>query len=333
MTSLTSLLRRDRDVLVTSAMSGGLCVARRRSMQERVGVEARSFLDLLCKLLKRAPKASVEEAVRAEVRTGAFAAAELSEIRAVFNVWRRTLESFALEVGSGPAWDKLTRALGSFEELTLRAAGAWAEERIDVVVVGASAGGIPALHHVLRRLHPNLPATLLVVQHISPKSPGVLAAVLGRACDLSVAHAVDGGDLYLGHVYVAPPGRHLAVIDHKILLSDEPPVRFSKPAVDVLFASAAHAIGSHCASIVLSGADSDGANGSRAVRDGGGVVMVQRPSSAAFPSMPESAIATGAVEYVVSLPFLGDAIEVLVRQGRSALASLSVTGARANGTK
>lgn len=302
-------------------------------MQERVAAEADSFLDLLCKILKRTPRAALEKAVSDEVRVGAFAAAEQSEIRAVFNVWRRTLESFALEVGSGPAWDRLIRALTSLEEMTLRAASAWAEERIDVIVIGASAGGIPALSNVLRRLHVGLPATLLVVQHISPKSPSVLAAVLGRSCDLTVAHAVDGADLYLGHVYVAPPGRHLAVVDHKILLSDEPPVRFSKPAVDVLFASAAHAIGPHVASIILSGADSDGANGSRAVRDGGGVVIAQRPSSAAFPSMPESAIATGSVDFVIALPFLGDAIEVLVRQGRGALAALSTLGVRANGSR
>jgi two-component system chemotaxis response regulator CheB len=329
--NLTSLLRREREVLVRSAMSGGLCVARRRCMQERVAMEAARFLDVLCRILKRSPKVALEEAVSEEVRTGAFAAAGQDEIKAVFNVWRRTLESFALEVGSPFKWDKLIRALTQFEEAALSAAGPWADERVDVVVIGASAGGIPALYRVLGSLHQGLPATLLVVQHVSMKSPGVLAAMLARACDLSVAHAVDGGDLYLEHVYVAPPGRHLAVIDHKILLSDEPPVRHAKPAADVLFASAAHAIGPNVASIVLSGADSDGANGSRAVRAGGGVVMVQRPSTAIFPSMPESAIATGAVEFIISLPFLGDAVEVLVRQGRSALAALSTKEARPRG--
>jgi two-component system chemotaxis response regulator CheB len=317
--SLSTRLRAEREVLISSATAGGLCDARARSIPDRVRVEAGRFLDLLGAVLKRSPKAALADRVRSEVRSGAFAAASPGEIEILFDTWRRTFRAFAASHGRSVPEDRLLDGVARLESMALTEARAWLDERIDIVVIAASAGGIHALQETLSKISKDLPATILVVQHVSARAPSLLPRVIGRHCDLQVVHAVEGARLYLGHVYVAPPGRHLVIRDHRIHLSDAPPVRFSKPAADLLFESAAALHGKHLASLVLSGRDSDGADGSRAVRDAGGVVIAQHPASAQYPSMPESAIATGSVDLVVTLPLLGPVVEKIVLEGRSAL--------------
>ncbi|MCK6592089.1 MAG: chemotaxis protein CheB, partial [Polyangiaceae bacterium] len=238
---------------------------------------------------------------------------------AIFDTWRRTLQVFIASQGKGISERRLLAAVGRLETMALAETRRWIDQRIDVVVIGASAGGIFALQEMLAPLSSDLPATILIVQHVSSKAPSLLPVVLGRACAIKVVHAVEGARLFLGHVYVAPPARHLVVKGHRLHLSDAPPVRYSKPAADLLFESAAMQYGKHLASVVLSGSDADGADGSRAVRDAGGLVIAQHPGSARFPSMPEAAIATGAVELVVWLQLLGKIIERIVRQGRSSV--------------
>jgi two-component system chemotaxis response regulator CheB len=159
-----------------------------------------------------------------------------------------------------------------------------------------------------------------------------MPVILGRSCDMTVVHAVEGSKLFLGYIYVAPPARHLFIEEGKLRLSDGPPVRHTKPAADVLFESAARMYGKHVMSVVLSGTDHDGADGSIAIRDGGGLVMAQHPGTAQFPGMPESAIATGAVELVVALPYLGTVIEHVVRRGRTSVRELSQASYRESDT-
>ena len=316
---LTRLLRAERNVLISSAIAGSLCDARPRSISGRVRAEAAQLLDLLAAALGKSSKAALEKRVCAEVRSGAFAAASPGDVEAIFETWRHTLQSFAASLGKGAFESRLLKALDQLEAMVIDETRRWLDDRIDVIVLGASAGGIPALQQMLGALSEDLPATILIVQHVSSKAPDLLPNVLGRSCDIKVVHAVEGARLFLGHVYVAPPARHLTVSDHRIHLSDAPPVRYAKPAVDVLFDSAARSYGKHVASVVLSGRDSDGADGSRAVRDAGGLVIAQHPGSAQFPSMPESAIATGTVELVVALPLLGGVLEMIVREGRSSV--------------
>jgi two-component system chemotaxis response regulator CheB len=317
--SLSGRLRTERAVLIASVRAGGLCDTRARSIPARVHAEAGQFLDLLAAVIDKKPKDALAKRVCAEVRYGAFAAASPGEVEAIFNVWRRTLQVFAASHGRSVSEASLLRTVARLETMVLKEARGWVDERVDVIVIGSSAGGVLALQETLSRINEDLPATILIVQHVSSKAPSLLPLVLGRDCDLEVVHAVEGARLFLGHVYVAPPGRHLVVNEHRIHLSDAPPVRYSKPAADLLFKSAAAVYGKHVASVVLSGSDGDGANGSRAVRDAGGMVIAQHPGSAQFPSMPESAIATGAVELVVNLPLLGKVIERIVREGRSAV--------------
>jgi two-component system chemotaxis response regulator CheB len=316
---LSGRLRAERAVLIASVTAGGLCDARPRSIAARVHAEAGQFLDLLAAVIDKKPKDALAKRVCAEVRSGSFAAASLGDVEAIFKVWKRTLQAFAASQGRSLSEATLLRAVARLETMVLKEARGWVDERIDVIVIGSSAGGIFALQETLSALSEDLPATILIVQHVSSKAPSLLPLVIGRNCELNVVHAVEGARLFLGHVYIAPPGRHLVVSEHRIHLSDAPPVRYSKLAADLLFQSAATLYGKHVASVVLSGADGDGANGSRAVRDAGGMVIAQHPGSAQFPSMPESAIATGTVELVVNLPLLGKVIERVVREGRSAV--------------
>jgi two-component system chemotaxis response regulator CheB len=300
-------------------ISGGLCDARSRSIPERVLAEAGQFLDLLIAAIGKSAKGALEARVRAEVRAGAFAAASPGDVEAIFDAWRRTLQVFAASQGRAVPEDRLLRILGRLESMAVDEARRWMDDRIDIIVVGASAGGIHTIQEMLGALREDLPATVVIVQHVSSKAPSLLPAVLGRSCDIKVVHAVEGARLFLGHVYVAPPAWHLVIREHRLHLSDAPPVRHVKPAADLLFDSAARLYGKHLASVVLSGSDHDGADGTRAVRDAGGMTIAQHPGSAQFPSMPESAIATGSVELVVSLPLLGDVLEKLVREGRTAV--------------
>lgn len=316
---LVEVLHDERSVLIDSVIAGGLCDARQRSSPPRIVLEAGRFLDLLVTATDAKKKREVREHVMREVREGAFASASPGDVDAIFDAWRRTFAAFCASMSGVAREVRLNRVVERLYKLVAIEAKRWAQERIDVIVIGASAGGIHALQEILGLLSDDLPATVLIVQHVSAKAPSLMPVVLGRSCEISVLHAVDGARLLLGNVYVAPPAHHLSVEEGRLRLIDGPLVRHSRPAADVLFAAAAAAYGRHVASVVLSGSDGDGANGSRAVRNAGGVVIAQHPGSAQFPSMPEAAIATGAVELVVALPLIAKVLERLVRQGRSAI--------------
>ena len=313
------MLHDERSVLIDSVIAGGLCDTRLRSSPPRIVLEAGRFLDLLVTALDAKNKRGLREHVMREVREGAFASASLKDVDAIFDAWKRTFAAFSASIGGVAHEVQLNRVVARLYKVVAIEAKHWAEERIDVIVLGASAGGIRALQEILGLLSDDLPATVLIVQHVSAKAPSLMPVVLGRSCEINVLHAVDGARLLLGNVYVAPPAHHLSVQDGRLRLIDGPLVRHSRPAADVLFAAAAAAYGKHVASVVLSGSDMDGANGSRAVRDAGGVVIAQHPGSAEYPSMPESAIATGSVELVVALPLIAPVLERLVRRGRSAV--------------
>lgn len=171
-----------------------------------------------------------------------------------------------------------------------------------LVAVGASLGGIAALRQVLGGLPADFPGAVLVVQHLDPRSPSSLAAVLAPCTALEVRPAADGETMREGVVYVAPPGRHLEVdAAGAIVLSDGPRVHFSRPAVDVLFASVAEEFAARVVAVVLTGRLGDGAAGVVRVHDRGGVVIAQDPAGAAAAGMPESSIATGTVDHVLAL--------------------------------
>ena len=313
-----ALLARQARILVSSAIAGGLNLVRLRSAPERLDWEARRFLRLVGTAARPASERVVDAAVGEEARIGAFAGASVREVAAAFAVWRRVLESFAASLDT--PGDGIGAALGLLEPRMIDAVAGWDKERVDLIALGASAGGVTAIRALLGRLDPHLPASVVVVQHMSPRTPSLLASVLARATPLPILPAVEGGRLYFGYAYLAAPGRHLLVDREFLHLVDGPMVHFVKPSVDVLFESAAGAWGPRLASVVLSGTGADGATGTLAVHEHGGVTFAQSPDDSEFRGMPEAAIATGAVDRVADLEKLPALLTRLTTGGRRALA-------------
>src|SRR3954451_1470744 len=158
-----------------------------------------------------------------------------------------------------------------------------------VIVIGASAGGISSLLSIVRGLPSSLKTPVLVVVHIG-QGPSSLPRILERNTSLNCHHARDGELILPRHIYVAPPDYHLIIRGGLLLLSHGPREHHTRPAIDPLFISAARAYGPRAIGIVLSGALSDGAAGSLAIKSAGGRIIVQDPNDAVIEGMPRSAL-------------------------------------------
>lgn len=182
--------------------------------------------------------------------------------------------------------------------------------RLHAIVIGASAGGVEALMQLLPTLPAGLAAAVFVVIHLPRHTPSLLSRIFAPACALPVLEACDKMAIEPGHVYVAPADYHLLVDapvsrPPSLALSIDPPVHWSRPAIDVLFESAAELYRSRLMGIILTGWNQDGSAGLAAVARTGGVTVVQDPSTAQAPVMPESACAAVRPDHVLTLDGIG----------------------------
>ncbi len=171
---------------------------------------------------------------------------------------------------------------------------------IRVVAIGASAGGLKALAGVVEGLPAGFALALLVVQHVPPQHPSSLAQIFAGKCGLRVKEADEKEPVRPGTLYFAPPDYHLLVEDDQTLaLSQEEPVNYSRPSIDVLFESAAAVWGPQLLGVLLSGASEDGAAGLEAIHLAGGLTVVQQPEEALVDTMPRAALSRFAPDYVL----------------------------------
>ena len=184
----------------------------------------------------------------------------------------------------------------------------------DIIVIGASAGGVQALSKLVADLPRDLPAAIFIVLHVPPDVPSLLPGILSRDSRLTVAHARNGEEIERGRIYVAPPDRHLLIENRQVKLVHGPKENLHRPSIDALFRSAARWAGPRVIGVVLTGARDDGATGMRYIKQRGGIAIVQDPREAPFPSMPMSVIQEIQVDYSLPLGEIPSALDRLSRE-------------------
>jgi two-component system chemotaxis response regulator CheB len=168
--------------------------------------------------------------------------------------------------------------------------------------LAASAGGLKALTEILSEIPANFSASVLIVLHLDPNHPSLLAHILSRTTPLRVKEAEEGDLIEPGRAIVAVPNKHLvANTNHTISLTRTELVHFVRPSADILFESLASIFGRQVVGVVLTGTGSDGANGVKAIKEHGGIVVVEEPTTAEFKGMPSAAMRTGAADYILPL--------------------------------
>ena len=181
----------------------------------------------------------------------------------------------------------------------------------EIVVVGTSWGGLAALRQLITGLPGSFALPIVVVQHRHKESNHLLTSLLQDRTRLCVCDVEDKAPISAGNLYLAPADYHLLVEDGHFSLSTEEAVLFSRPSIDVTFTSVADAYGSHAVGIILTGANSDGADGLRRIFDRGGLAFVQRPETAESPIMPTAAIRAVPKARVLTIPEIAAAVASL----------------------
>lgn len=171
----------------------------------------------------------------------------------------------------------------------------------DIVVIGCSAGGVETLPKLFSKIPKNIGAAFFVAMHVGAASRSFLPKIIGRSTHLTVQQAETGQPITPGHIYVAPPDFHLLVNGGKVILNHGPKENRHRPAIDPLFRSAAEHHGARVIGVILTGALDDGTAGLQAVKQCGGIAVVQHPEDALVPGMPTSALQFVDVDYCVRL--------------------------------
>jgi two-component system chemotaxis response regulator CheB len=186
-----------------------------------------------------------------------------------------------------------------------------------LIVLGASAGGVPAIQRVLAEMPADVGASVLITIHRHPSAPSELAGVLGRRSVLAVRDGRNGEEIVANRVYLAPPDHHMRVGNGHLVLDRGPKQHHTRPAIDPLFVSAAEHFGRGAIGAILSGNLSDGVEGLIAIKERGGLTLVQDPTEAQYPSMPRNALLYDHVDLVASAREMAPLLAVLARGGAS----------------
>lgn len=182
-----------------------------------------------------------------------------------------------------------------------------------LVVIGASAGGMAALKRLVAQLPRDFPAPVFIVNHMGADTSGdVLVKVLNESGSLACVHAQDDQAFENGKIYVAPSDQHMLIVEGKILVTKGARENRSRPAIDPLFRSAAVAYGNRVIGIILTGYLDDGTSGMMAIKRCGGVCIAQDPADAEFPDMPQSVIANVGADYCLPVAQMGALLADLV---------------------
>jgi two-component system, chemotaxis family, protein-glutamate methylesterase/glutaminase len=191
------------------------------------------------------------------------------------------------------------------------------DKSIELVVVGASAGGVEALGFLLQALPEQFYPPVAIVLHLPPDRSTFLPQLFARKCARPVKEAEDKEPLVNGTVYFAPPDYHLLVEpDRSISLSRDEPLHYSRPSIDLLFESAALAYREKLLGIILTGASKDGAEGLKQIRECGGQAWIQQPDEAAARIMPESAISIAGFNRLATLKEISEGLSQLARSSQ-----------------
>jgi len=183
-----------------------------------------------------------------------------------------------------------------------------------MIVIGASIGGAAAVKEIISRLPASFSVPIALVLHRHRDSDDALLDILQRSCLLPLREPFDKEPILPGHIYVAPPDYHLLIEPMHFALSVDEPVQYARPSIDVLFESAADALGNEIIAVVLSGANRDGAKGAAEIRRRGGLLIAQDPSTADGPVMPEAAIAEAGANYICQLDEIAGLLQRLTAE-------------------
>jgi two-component system, chemotaxis family, protein-glutamate methylesterase/glutaminase len=186
-------------------------------------------------------------------------------------------------------------------------------EYSDIVVIGASAGGLEAIRHILAAMPHDLEAAILIVLHTADHPESLLPQILNRASKLPVSHPGDGEAIQPAHVYIARPGFHMIVEEDRLRVLQGPRENLHRPAIDPLFRSAAASYGPRVVGVILTGMLDDGTAGLMVVRASGGKAIVQDPATALYPGMPRSALDHVPDAQVAPLPEVAALLLQLIR--------------------
>ena len=185
-------------------------------------------------------------------------------------------------------------------------------DKQDIVVIGASTGGVEAIPKLTKHLPPAFPAAVLIAVPAAPHIPHLLTAIINKVSALQAHQAIQGEPIESGRIYVAPPDHHLKILQGLIQLDHGPRENGHRPAIDALFRSAAAEFKERVVGVVLSGSLDDGTAGLQAIKNHGGVAIVQDPAEALVPQMPENARRYVEVDYELPVSEIGSLLVQLM---------------------